>query len=245
MMPMRLSDGMIRLFALVFGFCIAAIAVAVFIGDIRAQSIRDSALRLEEGSRINEAALLGLNDNRALRRAQESCRNVTAAVIIRKQAVDQIDDFADPSHRDAALDALYDTLQNALACFPLEGRHWLSFAQSRLQLVGPDSAMVDALRIARATRPGESDALADRIVVVSWLYDAGIDAIEDLLRADLGLVLRYQDLDTIEEFYAGAGMNARRVFERELKFIPDERRTRIEQRVRQLNARLTEAPYIQ
>lgn len=243
-MSMRLPDKMMRLVALIFGFSIAAISVAAFITDIRAQSIRESALRLEEGAQINEAALLRLEDNHALRRAEESCRHVTAAVIIRKQAVDQIDDFTDPSHRDTALDALYETLQSALSCFPLEGRHWLSLAQSRLQLFGPDSVMVDALRIARATRPGESDALTNRIVVVSWLYDAGIDAIEDLLRADLGLVLRYQDLETIEEFYAGAGMNTRRVFERELRFIPDERRARIEQRVRQLNARLTESSYI-
>lgn len=233
------SDLIIRLCACLFTLAIAVICVALFVSDIRASSIVDSAARVELGARINDAALPRLDENRALRRAEKSCRHIGAAVTIRSQAVDQMDDLTDPTNRDAAVDALERAIARALSCTPLEGRYWLALAQVRLQQTGPVSTVLDALHTARATRAAESGALIDRLVVMAWLHDAGIDATEGLLRSDIAIGLRHLDLQVLAELYVGAGEQTRQIYRRELMLIPEDRRSGIEERIVQLHGELT------
>ena len=231
----------LRLSAFVFALVIAGVSAAWFVSDIRTGPIRESAFRVDEGARINEAALLRLDENRALGRAENSCRHLDAAVTIRKAAVDQLTQFNAPQFRDAALDSLEDVLIRALRCRPTEGRHWLSLAQTRLTMAGPSEAALSAVEIARWTRPGESDVLIDRIVVLTWLHDAGVDAVAMQLSSEIAVALRHLDLRVIEDLYSVAQPPTRFIYHRELPLIPDERRDRIK-RLLQVNADLTSTP---
>jgi hypothetical protein len=231
----------IRFAACLSGMVIAIFAAAIMVSDIRARGIVDTASRLNDGARINEAALLHLDENRALQRAQNSCRHLDAAVTIRKAAVDQLTQFNTPQYRDAALDSLEDSLLQALKCEPLEGRYWLSLGQLHLALAGPDRTALDTLEMSRLTRPGESDVLIDRIVIMQWLHDAGVEMARTALTSDLAVALRHADPRSIAELYSAAQPASRALFHRELLLVPDERRNAIKERLPQLNAPLTQA----
>lgn len=242
MMTASQSAFAIRLAACVFGIAIAFSAVAIMVSDIRTRSIIDTATRLNDGARINDAALSRLDQNRALQRAQNSCRHLDAAITIRKAAVDQLTQFNTPEFRDAALDSLDKALIRVLECRPVEGRHWLSLAQTRLTTSGPTAATLGLFEIARWTRPGESDLLIDRIVILQWLHDAGVDAVATLLSSDIAIALRHLDLLLIADLYSAARPSTRAIYRRELLLVPEERRDRIDERLPQVNADLTSLP---
>lgn len=231
-----------RLAAFVFGLIVAGMAVATLVSDFRSGTIKQTAERLRAGAIINEAALLRLDQNRALRRAEDSCRHINAAIMIRKSAVDQITRFTEPQFRDAALDALEMALRRALLCEPVEGRHWLSLAQVRLVTAGPGPRARSALDMASWTRSAESDVLIDRIAVLQWLHDIGIADVRDLLARDLGVALRHLDVRVLEQLYLAAQESTRDLYQTEIRLVPEERRKRLQERLLEGNAMLR--PYL-
>jgi len=128
----------------------------------------------------------------------------------------------------AAADRL---LRHGLRCFPYDGNLWLRLAMVEFARAGPTRNVVEMLKLSGKVAPNEAWIIGPRIVFATKLLGFQLEAVQDVLEADVRTYTQHAHASEVAALYTRVGEQGRPVFDQSLALVDGERRAALDKAI--------------